>query len=320
MEVISILYNKLGKTNISVSKLCFGSLTLGPLQKNLSLDEGAEVLAYAISNGINFTDTAELYQTYPYIKKAMEITQKYDLVISSKTYSYTKEMAVKAVEDARKAIDRDYIDIFMLHEQESIHTLNGHAPALEYLFEAKQKGIIKAVGASMHHIEAVNGAILKELDVIHPIMNISGLGIVDGSINEMESAVKKASENNIGVFSMKPLGGGNLHKKASECLEYILKLPFIDSVAIGMQSIDEVNANLNFLNNGFFSEESLSLLKSKNRHLHIDDWCEGCGKCVNRCAQKALSIKNELASCDFGKCILCGYCSAVCPVFAIKVV
>jgi len=33
----------LGKTGIEVTKLCFGALPLGPLQKNLPVDEGGEV-------------------------------------------------------------------------------------------------------------------------------------------------------------------------------------------------------------------------------------------------------------------------------------
>lgn len=310
----------LGKTNIQVSRLCFGSLTLGPLQGKLPLEEGAAVMAHAIQGGVNFTDTAELYETYPYIRRAMELTGKYDMVVSSKTYAYSRELAIKAVEGARKGLNRDYIDIFMLHEQESIHTLRGHAEALDYLYECKEKGIIRAVGASMHHVAAVEGAIQRQLDVVHPLLNIAGLGIVDGGRAEMEKAVQQAHDNGLGVFAMKPLGGGNLHKKATECLQYALSLPFVDSIAIGMQSVDEVEANLHFWNHGTFTDAAIHKLAHKNRKLHIDDWCEGCGSCVKRCGQGALSLQNNVAICDHSRCLLCGYCSAVCPVFAIKVV
>ena len=125
-------YSVLGKTGIKVSRLCFGSLTVGPLQANLSVEEGGEIISYAFECGINFIDTAQLYQTYPYIKYALKKCKK-DIVISSKTYAYTREMAIQAFEQARLELDRDYIDIFMLHEQESIYTLQGHKAALDYL-------------------------------------------------------------------------------------------------------------------------------------------------------------------------------------------
>ena len=43
----------------NISKLCFGSLTVGPLQANLPVDIGAEVIAHAFDCGVNFIDTAQ---------------------------------------------------------------------------------------------------------------------------------------------------------------------------------------------------------------------------------------------------------------------
>jgi len=60
-------------------------------------------------------------------------------------------------------------------------------------------------------------------------------------------------------------------------------------------------------------------LENKKRHLHIDWWCEGCGKCVERCKQKALKLVDGKAKVEEEKCVLCSYCASVCPVFAIKV-
>lgn len=315
MELVS-----LGKTGIMVSRLCFGTLTLGPLQANLPVEEGAAVMVHAIEAGVNFCDTAQLYETYPYIRRAIRLSGKSDLVVATKTYAYTRELAQKAVEEAKRGIDRDYIDIFMLHEQESIHTLNGHTDALEYLFEQKQKGVIKAVGASMHHVAAVYGGVEKELDVIHPILNLRGLGIADGTREDMEKAVKLANLSGIGTYGMKALGGGNLFRDAEACLQYVLSLDYLDSVAVGMQSIEEADANIAFFEKREFSLESKQKLAQKTRRLHIDAWCEGCGMCAEKCGQKALSIKSGRVFCRHEKCLLCGYCSAVCPAWAIKVV
>jgi len=310
----------LGKTGLRVSRLCFGTLTVGPLQARLPLEEGAAVLAHGIRRGISFFDTAQLYGTYPYLRRAMELSGKREIVICSKTYAYTRRLAEEAVEQARRELDRDYIDIFMLHEQESIHTLRGHGPALEYLLECKQKGILRAVGASMHHVAAVEGAVRLGLDCIHPILNRAGLGIVDGSREQMEAALRAAYEGGTGIFSMKPLGGGNLFGDAAGCLEYILGLPYLHSVAIGMQSAEEVDANLHFWETGAFTSGQQDALAARTRRLHIDEWCEGCGSCVRACSQGALEVRDGMAACDHGRCVLCCYCAGACPAWAIKVV
>ena len=122
----------LGNTNIEVSRLCFGSLTMTPFQANLTIKEGAYLIEHAYNRGINFLDTAEIYENYGYIREALKGIKREDYIIATKTYAYTEEMARDSVELALKELDTDYIDIFMLHEQESIHTLRGHYDAIEY--------------------------------------------------------------------------------------------------------------------------------------------------------------------------------------------
>ena len=249
----------------------------------------------------------------------MKISGRYDTVISSKTYAYTAELAADAVDEACRAVDRDYIDIFMLHEQESIHTLRGHMDALEYLMEAKIRGRIRAVGVSMHHVAAVDGVceLVKRgypIDCVHPIFNLTGLGIADGNRGDMADAIKSAHDMGIGIFSMKPLAGGHLFHRTSEAFDFVLDFPYVDSVAVGMQSIAEVDANIKY-----FTDRSPTDLNTHKRHLHIEEYCEGCGKCAERCGQGAITVRNGHAEADHNKCVLCGYCSAVCDIFAIKV-
>ena len=55
-------YNKLGTTSLKVSKICLGTMTFG--EQN-SEKESFKIMDCALSNGINFFDTAEMYPTYP---------------------------------------------------------------------------------------------------------------------------------------------------------------------------------------------------------------------------------------------------------------
>jgi uncharacterized protein len=312
-------YVKLGNTNIEVSRLCFGSLTIGPLQANLQIDEGADIITGALEQGVNFIDTAELYGTYSHIKKAIRKYGK-KVIVATKSYAYNTQGARESLEKARKELDLDEIDIFLLHEQESIHTLRGHREALEYFMNAKEQGLIKAVGVSTHRIEVVEACSnMPEIDIIHPLVNIMGIGIGDGTIEQMLKAVKKAYDAGKGIYSMKPLGGGNLLKSYYECMKFVMDLPFIHSVALGMQSDEEVIMNVCTVNNSTAPKEIIDHLKNKKRELHIDFWCEGCGKCVKKCGQKAIEIVNGKANVKNEKCILCGYCASECPQFAIKI-
>lgn len=64
--------NRLGNTDIYVSPVSFGVLTVGNTQLNLPVEEGAELIKYALSKGINFFDTAQYYETYPYLREALK--------------------------------------------------------------------------------------------------------------------------------------------------------------------------------------------------------------------------------------------------------
>lgn len=314
-------YNYLGQTDIKVSKLCFGGLTVGPLQRNLSPKEGGKVIAHAFDRGVNFIDTAQMYDTYPHILEGTRHLQRSDYVIASKSYAYDRQGAEKAVYDALKALKTDYIDVFMMHEQESEHTIRGHYEALETYLRFKEKGIIRAVGLSTHHVAGVEAAIkYKEIQVVHPILNVSGLGIVDGDKEAMYEAIVAYKKRGGGIFSMKPLGGGNLLNRVEESLDYILKLDAIDAVAVGMQNTCEVDYNIARFSQRAIDAHLIEALKHQERQLHIADWCIKCGACIQRCHQKALVMGDTKPVIDQDKCVLCGYCSAVCPDFCIKVV
>jgi aryl-alcohol dehydrogenase-like predicted oxidoreductase len=314
-------YTKLGKTGFEISKLCFGALTIGPLQVDMPVDEGAKVILKALELGVNFIDTAELYGTYSHIRRAVKLWgQGSKPVIATKSYAYTAEGAAKSLEEARKGLDTDVVDIFLLHEQESRLTLRGHRDALDYYLSEKAKGRIKAVGVSTHNVEVVEAICgMDEIDVIHPIINRTGIGIGDGSIEDMLKAVKKAYNAGKGIYAMKPLGGGNLLNTYEECMKFVLDIPYVHSIAVGMQSVDEVTMNISVFEGEKVSDDVIERLGRKEKRLHIDYWCVACGRCVERCTFGAIAISDGKARVDSAKCVLCGYCGSVCPQFAIKI-
>ncbi|WP_243136963.1 aldo/keto reductase [Alkaliphilus serpentinus] len=295
-------------------------MTLGPLQGCLSPKDGGDLLKHGYDKGINFVDTAELYGTYPHIAASLKGIKREDIVIATKSYAYSATTAEKSLKKAFDEMKVDYIDIFLLHEQESQYTLRGHQEAMEYFIKMKEKGYIKALGISTHHIAAIRDTLtMKEIEVLHPIVNIAGLGIQDGNIDEMLLQLEKAYKAGKGIYGMKPLGGGNLLRSFKECLEFVLDIPLLHSIAIGMKTAKEIDINSSILEKGIddftLDEEMLA-----DKALNIAHWCEKCGNCVFACSHEALSIQNDQLKVDYSKCVLCGYCSKYCPHFCIKVV
>ena len=307
---------KLGRSGLTVSHLCYGTLTMSPLQKDLSPENGARLLIHAYERGVRFLDTADLYGTYPHIRLALR--EAPDYVISTKAYCWDAPTAAAALERAFKGIGRDHVDLFMLHEQESLYTLRGHEEALVYLQKQKERGHIGAVGVSTHFSACVRAATrFPMIDVIHPLINRAGIGIQDGTREDMERAIQSARDFGIGIFAMKPLGGGHLISDNRAALQYAIENPLLDSVAMGMQTTQEIDANVAAFEGDFSLMESL---RHRPRHVMVHDWCEGCGRCAERCRQHAIEVVDGRARVDSSRCVFCGYCARACPQFCIKVV
>lgn len=314
-----MIYHSLGNTGIRVSKLCFGTLTMGPFQRGLSVSEGAALLERAFEHGVNFLDTAEIYETYPHVKEALRI--KPDAVVCTKSYSYDLKTAEASFKKAVEGIGREYIDVFLLHEQESGHTIRGHREAIDFFLRKREEGLIGAFGLSTHYVACMEASLRHpELEVLFPLINKKGVGIADGTPEEMLSVIRAAHEQGRGIIAMKPLGGGHLISEREEALDFILGLEEVDTIAIGMQSIDEVDYNCARFSGEEPDQELAERLGRVRRRMLIQEWCQGCGVCVEACRNHAISMVEGVARIDYSKCATCGYCARACPNFNIKVI
>ena len=177
------------------------------------------------------------------------------------------------------------------------------------------------MGVSTHFVACVKAAPrFAMIDVIHPLINLEGIGIQDGTRQDMEQAIAAARAAGIGIFAMKPLGGGHLIASSRDALDYAVNSPLLDAVALGMQSEKEIDANVAFFEGAAEAEEQLEALRHRQRRIMVHDWCEGCGRCRERCRQRAIEIVDGRARIDQSRCVFCGYCARACPQFCIKVV
>jgi aryl-alcohol dehydrogenase-like predicted oxidoreductase len=128
-------YSKLGSSDINVSRVCLGSMTWGT-QNNQR--DASEQIEYALSQGVNFIDTAEMYavppsaDTYGKTEKiignwlAANPTRRNEIVLASKIAGnglpwirkggdITGESIISSVDASLKRLKTDYIDLYQLH-------------------------------------------------------------------------------------------------------------------------------------------------------------------------------------------------------------
>jgi len=129
-------YNLLPNTEIKVSKICLGTMTWG--RQNTEA-EGHEQMDYAVDQGINFFDTAELYpvpanaetqgETERIIGSWFKKTGRRDQIVLAtkiagprdftqhirKDPSFSKAHIDEAVDKSLKRMQTDYIDLYQLH-------------------------------------------------------------------------------------------------------------------------------------------------------------------------------------------------------------
>ncbi|MEH1930687.1 NADP(H)-dependent aldo-keto reductase [Nostoc sp.] len=129
-------YNQLGNSDLKVSEICLGTMTYG--QQN-TIEEAHQQLDYAIKQGINFIDAAEMYpvptsaETYglteTYIGEWLKHQQRDQLIVATKiagpgrgfkwvrggAKAIDRDNIKQAVDDSLKRLQTDYIDLYQIH-------------------------------------------------------------------------------------------------------------------------------------------------------------------------------------------------------------
>ena len=129
-------YNQLGESDLKVSEICLGTMTFG--QQN-TIEDAQKQLDYAVAQGINFIDTAEMYPVPPraetqgrteaYIGEWLKKQQRDKLIIATKiagpgraikwvrggATNIQRDNIKQAVDDSLKRLQTDYIDLYQIH-------------------------------------------------------------------------------------------------------------------------------------------------------------------------------------------------------------
>lgn len=231
---------------IRASQVCFGTEHI-----NRSVPEfGGNILAdCACLHGINFWDTDNAYGSHTQVAAGLKQFPRDQIVITSKTYGRSREEAEYDLTRTLRELELDYIDIFLLHEV-AAGTLAEKMPAFEYILEMQKKGYIRAVGLSTHCAPVISAAAeIPEIQIVCAPFNREGSRIEEGTLSDMERALKKAHDHGKGVYVIKVLGKGELTYDIKGALEWAFaRRDFIDVYNLGVANLSEARENLTIVN------------------------------------------------------------------------
>lgn len=305
-----MIYNSF--QDLKLSGLGFGAMRL-PLQEDGSIDEKqtAEMVAYAISHGVNYFDTAYPYhggmservmgkilKAYP--RDSFYLATKYPGHQISESYD-----PAAIFEEQLEKCGVDYFDFYLLHNvyENSIDVyLDQRWGILDYFTEQKKLGRIRHLGFSTH----------SRPDTLKRFLDIAGdrmefcqiqMNYLDWTLQDARTKYEILTERKIPVWVMEPVRGGRLAKlsegetarlaavrpgesTASWAFRWLQTLPNVTMILSGMSNMEQMIDNIHTFSEG-------TPLKKEEEEL-LMDLAEG--------------MKNSLP------CTACRYCCEGCPM------
>jgi len=117
----------LGRTGVSVSKLCLGTMMFGGWG-NPDHDESIRIIHAALDSGINFIDTADIYaqgESEEIVGKALTGGRRDDVILATKFHmamgedpnqqGSSRRWIIQEVENSLRRLQTDWIDLYQLH-------------------------------------------------------------------------------------------------------------------------------------------------------------------------------------------------------------
>ncbi|MFP4201293.1 MAG: aldo/keto reductase [Clostridia bacterium] len=236
---------QLGRRGPIIPALIFGTEHI----IHLTPEEGGRLLDEARRDfGLFHWDTAPPYGSQPHVAQGLKLAGREKVVVTSKIASKSYESARDDLLGILEELGSDYLDICFLHNVKA-GAYREHMPALEFLCEAKEAGVIRHVGLSSHVPGVIATAATEErLQIVCAPLNLAGSRIDDGDADQMAGALRACHAAGKGVYVIKVLGVGDLSDDVPAAIDFALRQPFVDACNVGMRDMDQVAFNVAVVN------------------------------------------------------------------------
>lgn len=286
-------YRRLGKSDLNISRIGFGCMSLKPDQTDFN-----DIVYAAMDKGINYFDTADLYdkgeneillgKTFKGIREKVIIASKagnqWRADGSGWDWNPRKDYILKCADESLKRLQTDYIDLYQLHGGTIQDNIDESIEAFEILL---QQGKIRYYGLS-----SIRPNIIREHIKHGKLVSVmTQYSLLDR--RPEESTLELMKENNIGVLVRGSVASGLLINKpakpylnwnesevanaakvvkrlstsnreaAQTAIQYVLQNPAVTSVIVGMHTMQQLEDAIKAINIPPLNEEEMNTLKDE---------------------------------------------------------
>ena len=295
-----MIYKPYGSTGHNVSAVGFGGMRFDLKKPDA---ENADLLCYAVDQGINWLDTAPGYcddkseDIFGLAVKQLG-RRRDDVFLCTKGMPEphdTAEKAVNAVKKSLKRLKTDYLDFYYVW---CIRQLNQYELAMrpggqyEGLIRCKEEGLIRHIVISTHLRGPDVATILEKNEFDGVLLGVNILNFL-----YRWEGVQAAHKKGLGVVAMNPLAGGIIPQNEKSlafladtgetpteaALRFCLSCPQITVALNGFTTREHIDAACRVADRATpFTDEHIERIRS---HIskNMDSLCTGCGYCMGRC-------------------------------------
>jgi aryl-alcohol dehydrogenase-like predicted oxidoreductase len=284
-------YNKLGKSDLNISRIGFGCMSLKDSQA-----DNNKIINQAFEYGINYFDTADLYDkgmNEESLGKALT-GKREKVIIATKVgnqwradgsgwdWNPNKDYIISAVEKSLKRLQTDYIDLYQLHGGTMEDPID---ETIEAFAQLQKQGKIRYYGISSIRPVVIR-EFLKKSRIVSVMMQYSLL-----DRRPEESALQLLAEKNIGVLARGSVASGLLidkpvkpylkytethvataakaienisgpRSKAQSAIQFVLSNPAVTAAVVGIRTMEQLKDAVETLDLEQITETELAVLKA----------------------------------------------------------
>ncbi|RAP53535.1 MAG: hypothetical protein BZ138_00485 [Methanosphaera sp. rholeuAM270] len=304
-------YRTCAKSGKRISLLGFGAMRLKSERGNVDLDLATELFSYAISNGINYFDTAYLYgngsgSNERAVGSILEkLDCRDDVFISTKMNRliiHSREDMDVMFESQLDNLRSDYIDYYFIHNVISFEDVSSliDLGLLDFIEDRKSRGQIINIGFSFH---GSFDDFRRILDLYDWDVTLLQYNYLDNNMQAGIEGIRLANSRDMSVIIMEPLKGGLLaglmpssvqslidsgtssRSNVDLALSWVFDTPEVTCVLSGMNSMDMLVENVDIVNRHEHSSlsEDEKCLVDDVRDILLDlnkINCTGCNYCM----------------------------------------
>jgi aryl-alcohol dehydrogenase-like predicted oxidoreductase len=208
---------RLGRTGVSVSKLCLGAMMFGDWGTK-DHEESIRIIHRALDAGINFVDTADIYsggESEVIVGQALAGGRRDHVVLATKVWGAmdddpnhrgnSRRWIIREVEDSLRRLRTDWIDLYQIHRYEPDTDLDETLGALTDLVRA---GKVRYIGHSTFPVSAIVEAqwTARDRDRERFVSEQPPYSILTRGIEN--EVLPTCSRYGMGVIPYSPLAGG----------------------------------------------------------------------------------------------------------------